>query len=137
MSSGFWVLGIGYWVQGSGLVSGLKTQNSKPGTDSRQLKADGYHFSSLFQYARSRKFRHAGWNLLAPKWPTGCQRGFFGCWISLIPASWGVRFPLRTLHARHAQTTFSHVDAPPRERGMTWSSESSAEENLWPQYWQR
>src|SRR5579862_1903840 len=75
------------------------------------------HFSSLFQYATSRKFRQAGWNLLAPKCPTGCQRGFFGCWINRIEASLGVRLPLRTLQARHAQTTFSQVDAPPRESG--------------------
>src|SRR5713226_8277273 len=93
--------------------------------------------SSVFQYATSRKFRHAGWNLFAPKWPTGCHRGFLGWPISFIDASWGVRLPFLTLQARHAQTTFSQEETPPRESGITWSSDSSQEGNFRPQYWQR
>jgi len=34
-------------------------------------------------------------------------------------ASSGVRQPLRKLQTRHAVTRFSHVSAPPRERGKT------------------
>ena len=40
---------------------------------------------------------------------------------------------MRTLHGRHAATTFSQVCSPPRLRGTTWSMLSAA----WPQYWQR
>ena len=32
---------------------------------------------------------------------------------------------------------FSQFEGPPRESGITWSSESSDVENRRPQYWQR
>ena len=48
-----------------------------------------------------------------------------GCAIRRIDASCGVRLPFLTLHARQAQTTFSQLELPPRDSGMTWSSESS------------
>jgi hypothetical protein len=35
------------------------------------------------------------------------------------------------------QTTFSHVDGPPRDSGVTWSTFSSRAGRDWPQYWQR
>ena len=56
---------------------------------------------------------------------------------SLMWASCGVRLPFLTLQERQAQTTFSQVEVPPRESGMTWSSDSSEEGKRWPQYWQR
>ena len=65
----------------------------------------------------------------------GLRFGFTGWRIICIRASWGVRPPLRTLQATHAQTMFSHVVPPPRLRGTTWSSDSSLVGKLWPQYW--
>ena len=56
---------------------------------------------------------------------------------SAIPASWGVRFPFLPLHARQAQTTFSHPDVPPRDSGTTWSRLSSRPGNTRPKYWHR
>ena len=38
--------------------------------------------------------------------------------------SCGNRFPLRRLQGAHEVTTFSHVESPPFERGITWSSVS-------------
>ena len=40
---------------------------------------------------------------------------------SSIPASSGVRLPLRLLHRTQAATRFSHVSPPPRDFGITWS----------------
>ena len=45
----------------------------------------------------------------------------------------GITF--RALHPVHAQTRLSHVSPPPRERGMTWSSDNSLVGNRFPQYW--
>ena len=40
-------------------------------------------------------------------------------------ASLGVRFALRRLQGTQARTQFSQEEAPPRERGCTWSIVSS------------
>jgi hypothetical protein len=45
--------------------------------------------------------------------------GSAGCAISCMCASCGVRQPFFVLHARHEQTTLSHVVFPPRLRGST------------------
>ena len=95
------------------------------------------YVSSTFQYATSRKFRHDACQRARVNWPTGFQRGRSGGAMRRIPASVGVRFPFRTLQERHAQTTFSHDETPPRERGSTWSSDSSDDAKRPPQYWQR
>ena len=50
----------------------------------------------------------------------GC-RGRAG---SSICTSCGSRFPLRRLQGAHDVTTFSQVESPPFERGITWSSVS-------------
>ena len=50
--------------------------------------------------------------------------GAFGGWTSSMRASSSVRFPFWWLHGAHAVTTFSQMDSPPRDRGMTWSSVS-------------
>ena len=55
-----------------------------------------------------------------------------GC-MSFIPASCGIWFPLRRLQGWQQATRFSHVEAPPRDRGTTWSSVSSPEANTSPQ----
>ena len=47
-------------------------------------------------------------------------------------ASCGVRLPLRTLQERQAHTTFSQEELPPRESGITWSSDSSEDGELVP-----
>ena len=47
--------------------------------------------------------------------------GARGCTRRLHPISCGVRSPLMLLHLRQQATRFSHVSAPPRERGSTWS----------------
>ena len=49
----------------------------------------------------------------------GLRFGFAGRRTSFILASWGVRPPFLTLHAKHAQTIFSQVVGPPRLRGIT------------------
>ena len=49
------------------------------------------------------------------------------------PAS-GSRSPLRRLHGAQQVTMFSHVDGPPFERGITWSTVRLP--RSWPQYWQ-
>ena len=66
----------------------------------------------------------------------GVQRGRVGKRSSRIPASSGVRPPLRKLHETQEQTTFSQEVEPPRDRGMTWSRFRSARRNFRPQYWQ-
>src|SRR3954447_7595180 len=43
---------------------------------------------------------------------------------SSIWTSCGRRLPLRRLHGAHDVTTFSHVESPPFDRGITWSSVS-------------
>src|SRR5690349_7204905 len=47
--------------------------------------------------------------------------GTYGCQRSAIPASSGVRSPLRALHGSQAATALAHDVAPPRDRGRTWS----------------
>ena len=68
---------------------------------------------------------------------SGCHFGRTGWRLSCRPVSVSSLLPFFTLHGRQAQTTFSHVDFPPREIGTTWSSDSSEDENFFPQYWQR
>ncbi len=60
--------------------------------------------------------------------------GLRGTARSRIPASSGVRLPLRLLHGMQAVTKFSQESVPPRDRGMTWSMVSGTERV--PQYWQ-
>ena len=41
---------------------------------------------------------------------------------SAMRASSRVRLPFFRLQGEQAETTFSHTESPPRERGTTWSS---------------
>ena len=54
-----------------------------------------------------------------------------------MDASQGIRPPLRVLQGLQAATTFVQVDFPPRDFGVTWSSDRL---RPWaaasPQYWQ-
>src|SRR5439155_25741324 len=86
-----------------------------------------------------------------PKWARyGCQpfgilgaasrmnrtgAGAFGGWTSSMRASSNVRLPLWWLHGAHAVTTFSQIDSPPRDLGITWSRVSRPA--VVPQYTQR
>ena len=55
---------------------------------------------------------------------------FLGCmWISR-----GSRLPFLRLQEAQAATMLSQVEAPPRERGMTWSTVRP--DFVEPQYWQ-
>ena len=65
---------------------------------------------------------------------TVCGRGL---WISFIPASSGVRLPLRWLSLAQQETKFDHDCEPPLDFGITWSSVSSLVLNFSPQYMQR
>lgn len=49
----------------------------------------------------------------------GVQDGLLGFRLNLMPASSGDRPPFKRLHSRQAQTIFSQVVSPPRERGTT------------------
>lgn len=49
----------------------------------------------------------------------GCQFGFTGAFRRGIRASAGVRSAFRKLQGRQANTQFSHVLVPPRDRGWT------------------
>jgi hypothetical protein len=49
-----------------------------------------------------------------------------------MPTFAGSESPLRRLQGAHEATMLSHVEAPPFERGMTWSTVRFARE---PQYW--
>src|SRR5215207_7869428 len=49
-----------------------------------------------------------------------------------MPARSGRWSPLRRLHGAHEATMLSQLDAPPLERGMTWSTVRFDRE---PQYW--
>src|SRR5258706_9642759 len=68
---------------------------------------------------------------------TGSSFGARGTVRSLRPASCGRRSALRWFTSLAAQTTFSHVSAPPRERGTTWSRLPSSGCSNRPVYWQR
>src|SRR4051812_49760421 len=52
-----------------------------------------------------------------------------GCMLAWI----GVMSPLRRLHGAQEATMFSQEEAPPFERGMTWSTVRLVRES---QYWQ-
>lgn len=54
--------------------------------------------------------------------PSAAHDGTPGSVYSRIPASAGVRSPLRWLHGSHAATVFFHVSFPPRLRGRMWST---------------
>src|SRR5439155_22395321 len=95
-------------------------------------------FSSTDQYALSKKdFQLLYRRLESFRLSAGLVRGWTGSRIRRMPASQGVRPPLRTLHLRQAQAMFSRVAWPPRLRGRTWSRLSSLVANRLPQYWQR
>lgn len=69
---------------------------------------------------QSRKFFQAEYFCDDNWWANdGLRGGFEGALKSFMPASCGVRPPLRTLHRKQAQTMLSQVDGPPRLRGMT------------------
>ena len=53
---------------------------------------------------------------------SAAQVGAVGLTSSRIPASAGVRSPLRWLHGSHAATVLDQVFRPPRARGRTWST---------------
>jgi hypothetical protein len=48
--------------------------------------------------------------------------GMRGLTRGCMPTWCGRRSPLRRLHGAHEATMFSQSDAPPFERGMTWST---------------
>ena len=50
-------------------------------------------------------------------------------------SSCSISEPLRRLHSLQHATRFSHVDAPPRDLGTTWSSVNSAAVSTTWQYW--
>ena len=68
-----------------------------------------HYFKSTDQYALSRNvFQLAYFGLPSLIVSSGLRFGRTGFLISLMPASCGVRPPLRTLHRTHAHTRFSH-----------------------------
>lgn len=72
-----------------------------------------YYYQSIKRYGR-----HDSSTL-----PTICFKnvtwdGFLGTDNSRIPASSGVRLPLKLLQRIHAVIRFSHVSSPPRDLGM-------------------
>src|SRR6266852_3843162 len=85
--------------------------------------------NSVFQYAVStvvRKGIHSRYRRrLNISLLNGVHCGRFGLCTSAIPASSGVCPPLRRLQLGQEHTKFSHVESPPRERGITWSRLSS------------
>src|SRR5262245_64084586 len=58
----------------------------------------------------------------------GVHFGLNGFRASVIPACCGVRPPFLRLHSWQEQTTFSHTEVPPWERGITWSRFNSCRE---------
>src|SRR5947207_64135 len=68
---------------------------------------------------------------------TGSSFGARGTLSSFRPASCGRRLPLRVFTSLLDHTRFSHVSAPPRERGRTWSRLPSSSFSNLPVYWQR
>src|SRR5229473_1441452 len=69
-------------------------------------------------------------------WRLVCKLNALGSRISFIPASMGNWLPFCRLQGWQQATRFSQVEAPPRERGTTWSRVSSLEGRTSPQYWQ-
>src|SRR5689334_7093773 len=59
--------------------------------------------------------------------------GALGLLRGCIPASAGVRAPLRRLQGAHEVTMLSQLEGPPRLRGITWSTVRWV---VVPQYWQ-
>src|SRR4051794_14827120 len=59
--------------------------------------------------------------------------GAFGLLRGSIPASTGVRAPLRRLHGAQDVTMLSQLEGPPLLRGITWSTVRC---EVVPQYWQ-
>src|SRR4051812_31972660 len=95
------------------------------------------YFKSTDQYALSRNvFQLAYFGLPSLIVSSGLRFGRVGFLMSLMPASCGVRPPLRTLQRTQAQTRFSQEVSPPRHVGTTWSRLSSLVANRLPQYWQ-
>src|ERR1035438_8177596 len=68
---------------------------------------------------------------------TGSSFGARGSLSSFKPASCGRRLPLREFTCLLDHTRFSHVSAPPRERGTTWSRLPSSGGSRRPVDWQR
>src|ERR1017187_8430492 len=68
---------------------------------------------------------------------TGQSSAARGTVSSFKPASCGRRLPLRAFTSLLDHTRFSHVSAPPRERGRTWSRLPSSGFSNLPVYWQR
>src|SRR4029078_12612164 len=102
-----------------------------------KLTTNNYQLTSYFkstdQYALSRNvFQLAYFGLPSLIVRSGLRFGRTGFLISLMPASCGVRPPLRTLHRTHAHTRFSHDVSPPRQVGTTWSRLSSLVANRLP-----
>ena len=65
----------------------------------------------------------------------GFTLGLRGSVNNFMFACFGVRPPLRELHLRQQQTTFSQVVGPPWLLGTTWSTLNWFEGLSWPQYW--
>src|SRR5579864_4716165 len=69
-------------------------------------------------------------------WRLVCRLNGRGSRSGFMFTSCGMWLPLVRLQLWQHATRFSHVDVPPRERGITWSSVSSAAFRAEPQYWQ-
>ena len=65
-------------------------------------------------------------------WMKTCGLGALGVMRGTMFAWTGSWSPLRRLHGAHDATMLSHVEAPPFERGITWSTVRFARA---PQYW--
>ena len=65
---------------------------------------------------------------------SGLQVGRTGDRGNNMEASRGVRFAFFWLQSRQANTQFSQVLVPPRDRGCTWSIVSSSVPGRAPQY---
>src|SRR5205823_5765254 len=84
------------------------------------------------QAACGRYCSHAVGIVGVATWMKISARGVRGARCGCIPACRGVRSPLRRLQGAQEATMLSQLDAPPLERGITWSTVRFERE---PQYW--
>src|SRR5204862_2971994 len=85
------------------------------------------------QAAWGRYCSHAFGIVGVATWMKISARGVRGERRGCMPAWRGVRSPLRRLQRAQEATMFSQLEAPPLERGITWSTVRLERE---PQYWQ-
>src|SRR4029453_3514273 len=77
-------------------------------------------------------WRHAAGIVGLATWMNTCGLGALGVRRGCMLACAGRRSPLRRLHGAHEATMLSQLEAPPFERGITWSTVRFERE---PQYW--